>query len=325
MRLSIRAFAAHLGVDARTVNKWEARGSTITLRPDTQALMDTALGRAPDDVKVRFTKTVGNSGQEQGENNCHSITDGELLAAWEAGEADRTVSADLDEFERFTAALANPQRTDDAVVTHLARILAQQRRAEDTLGGRRLLPSVLTQIKVIDGLARDARDPVRTGLLGVASHYNQFAGWMYQDAADTAGALRHYDAAMEAAQIIDDADMVTSVLSLKSHLAWSVGDPARAVGLAQAGQRQPHRVSDAVLALIAQQEARGHALDGAADATERALDRSTALTYTAAEHPEQARPRGCTSRTRNDWPSNAASPMPSWAATSTRCRCWPPR
>ena len=47
MRLSIRAFAAHLGVDARTVNKWEARGSTITLRPDTQALMDTALSRAP--------------------------------------------------------------------------------------------------------------------------------------------------------------------------------------------------------------------------------------------------------------------------------------
>ena len=48
MRLSIRAFAAHLGVDAQTVNKWEARGNTVTLFPDTQALMDTALGRAPE-------------------------------------------------------------------------------------------------------------------------------------------------------------------------------------------------------------------------------------------------------------------------------------
>ena len=38
MRLSIRAFAAHLGIDARTVNKWETRRGTITLRPDTQAL-----------------------------------------------------------------------------------------------------------------------------------------------------------------------------------------------------------------------------------------------------------------------------------------------
>ncbi|MGH3802181.1 MAG: helix-turn-helix domain-containing protein [Pseudonocardiaceae bacterium] len=51
MRLSIRDFAAHLGVGARTVNKWEARGATITLLPETQALMDTALDRAPDDVK----------------------------------------------------------------------------------------------------------------------------------------------------------------------------------------------------------------------------------------------------------------------------------
>lgn len=47
MRLSVRAFAAHLGVDARSVNKWEARGSSITLRPDTQSLMDTALVRRP--------------------------------------------------------------------------------------------------------------------------------------------------------------------------------------------------------------------------------------------------------------------------------------
>jgi transcriptional regulator with XRE-family HTH domain len=64
MRLSIRAFAAHLGVDARTVNKWEARGASITLLPDTQALMDTALGRAPDDVKIRFTQTLDSAGSE---------------------------------------------------------------------------------------------------------------------------------------------------------------------------------------------------------------------------------------------------------------------
>jgi DNA-binding transcriptional regulator YiaG len=58
MRLSIRAFAAHLGIDARTVNKWEARRGTITLRPDTQALMDTALERAPEEVKTRFADSA---------------------------------------------------------------------------------------------------------------------------------------------------------------------------------------------------------------------------------------------------------------------------
>jgi transcriptional regulator with XRE-family HTH domain len=65
MRLSIRAFAAHLGIDARTVNKWEARHATITLRPHTQELMDTALQRAPEEVKIRFIQTVSSIRQEQ--------------------------------------------------------------------------------------------------------------------------------------------------------------------------------------------------------------------------------------------------------------------
>jgi hypothetical protein len=70
----------------------------------------------------------------------------------------------------------------------------------------------------------DARGPVCRELLSVGSHYCQFAGWLGQDT-------------MDAAQEAGDADMVTSVLSLKSHLAWSRGDAATAVGLAQAGQR----------------------------------------------------------------------------------------
>ncbi len=149
---------------------------------------------------------------------------------------------------------------------------------------------MLAQLNVIAGLARDARGRVRHALLEVTSHYDQFAAWMRQDCMDTAGATAHYDRAMEAAQEIADADMITSVLTLKSHLAWSFGDAGRAIGLAQAGQRDPRRVSDAVLALVTQQEARGHALDGDAEATERTLDRSAGLTYAAAEHPEDAPP-----------------------------------
>jgi transcriptional regulator with XRE-family HTH domain len=68
MRLSIRAFAVYLGIDARTVNKWEARHTTITLRPHTQALMDTALQRAPEEVKTRFAQIVRSTQQEQHRN-----------------------------------------------------------------------------------------------------------------------------------------------------------------------------------------------------------------------------------------------------------------
>src|SRR2546430_7293323 len=58
MRLSVRAFAARLGVDARTVNKWEARGSSITLLLDTQDLLDSALRLASEEVHARFEQAV---------------------------------------------------------------------------------------------------------------------------------------------------------------------------------------------------------------------------------------------------------------------------
>lgn len=149
---------------------------------------------------------------------------------------------------------------------------------------------MLAQIRVIETLATDTRGPIHRDLVTVLSHYEQFAGWMAQDAMDGPGTRRHYDRAMRAGQEIGDADMVTSVLSLKSHLAWSRGDAATAVQFTQSGQRNLRHVSDAVLALAAQQEARGHALAGDAEATERALDRSAALTYAAAEHPDHAPP-----------------------------------
>ncbi|MFJ9898535.1 helix-turn-helix domain-containing protein [Streptomyces sp. NPDC091280] len=46
LRMSMRAFAEHLGVALRTVAKWESLGAETQPRPDTQAILDTALARA---------------------------------------------------------------------------------------------------------------------------------------------------------------------------------------------------------------------------------------------------------------------------------------
>ncbi len=58
LRLSVRAFAAHLGIAERTVSKWEKAGQDITPWPDNQALLDTCLAHAPDDAQARFTQLV---------------------------------------------------------------------------------------------------------------------------------------------------------------------------------------------------------------------------------------------------------------------------
>ncbi|MQA26032.1 MAG: SUMF1/EgtB/PvdO family nonheme iron enzyme [Micromonosporaceae bacterium] len=54
MRMSIREFAAHLGVSERMISKWEAGGEDIRPRPVNQAALDTCLTRSDPDTKARF-------------------------------------------------------------------------------------------------------------------------------------------------------------------------------------------------------------------------------------------------------------------------------
>jgi transcriptional regulator with XRE-family HTH domain len=62
LRLSVRDFAARLGVPDRTVSKWEHAGESRTPRPYMQAILDTALAHADDDAKARFARAIHPSG-----------------------------------------------------------------------------------------------------------------------------------------------------------------------------------------------------------------------------------------------------------------------
>jgi tetratricopeptide (TPR) repeat protein len=52
--MSVRVFAQDLGVGVRTVSKWEKHGAATVPRPDTQAILDTALERADASAQMRF-------------------------------------------------------------------------------------------------------------------------------------------------------------------------------------------------------------------------------------------------------------------------------
>lgn len=216
-----------------------------------------------------------------------------LIALWDdAQDVEQTPSilgatGNPDLADRIARVIDRPERVDRAVVDHLAALLDQQRRLEDLVGAARVLPTTLTQLGMIDDLSRAARAVVRRDLLSVGAQWRQFAAWQSQDLGRPVDALAHHDLALEAAQEIDDPNMTMTVMSLKSHLAWSQRDPARAVGLAAAGQRQPDGASPGVRGLIAQQEARGWALDGDADRAYRLLDLTEELTAQATEHPEE--------------------------------------
>lgn len=54
LRMSVTAFAEHLGAARRTVAKWSSQGDRVCPRADMQAALDTVLTRAVPDVRERF-------------------------------------------------------------------------------------------------------------------------------------------------------------------------------------------------------------------------------------------------------------------------------
>ena len=53
-RMSVRSYAAHLGVSAATVANWDSRGELARLNTETQQLLDIDLARASADIGERF-------------------------------------------------------------------------------------------------------------------------------------------------------------------------------------------------------------------------------------------------------------------------------
>lgn len=84
LRLSVRAYAEHLGVAVRTVSKWEHLGASVQPRPDTQAILDTALERASPAERLRFQALLAEA----------SPRNGVLLGAAETGNWDQETWAD---------------------------------------------------------------------------------------------------------------------------------------------------------------------------------------------------------------------------------------
>ncbi|WP_229399568.1 DUF5919 domain-containing protein [Micromonospora okii] len=104
LRMSIRDFAAHLGVAERTVSKWEAGQDGVCPRPEMQAALDTALGTATDEVRSCFVlTTIGKDARtppvEAGK------PDFALLARQQAARVRTAVGLNHRDFARLLASL----------------------------------------------------------------------------------------------------------------------------------------------------------------------------------------------------------------------------
>lgn len=96
-RMSIREFAAHLGVSNRVISKWEAGAGRIQPRPVNQAALDTSLGQSSADVHTRFALLVAGSttptattepdghAESTACNQVRHSVDGKIMALVDAG------------------------------------------------------------------------------------------------------------------------------------------------------------------------------------------------------------------------------------------------
>lgn len=57
-RMTVRAFADHLGISSRTVTTWSTGGRSIRPRPEYQALLDESLRRCTDLEREHFHRLL---------------------------------------------------------------------------------------------------------------------------------------------------------------------------------------------------------------------------------------------------------------------------
>ncbi len=184
------------------------------------------------------------------------LSGGALRAVLPAG------ASDLDAAERVSKTLAEPARIDPQVISYFQNLLEQHFTADKMLGPRQLLSPVLAQIDVLDGLRKHARPGTTDAALRLLAQYAEFAGWLHQDAGDTVAAMRWSDRASQWAQAVGDYQMVAYMLVRMSNIALLDNNAGNVIELAAAARKVPGPVSPKLVALAAQQEARGWAMHG---------------------------------------------------------------
>ncbi|MEV5508006.1 helix-turn-helix domain-containing protein [Streptomyces orinoci] len=207
-----------------------------------------------------------------------------------AGLALPQMAPDGDLLARVTSVVKGSTRADAPTLDWLDRLLAEHRRAEDLIGSRPLVDVMREQLRTVMDLHPDAGGPLADRVVRLAAEHAQFLAWMAQDQGEAGAAVAWYDRSHEWALEAGDANMASTTLSMKAHLAWSGGRGTRCIRLAEAARWSAPGVSRGVQGMAAQMAARGYALNGDGNGARRLLDEARELIAAAAGRPEDEPP-----------------------------------
>ncbi|GGL19016.1 hypothetical protein GCM10012284_61970 [Mangrovihabitans endophyticus] len=168
-RMSIRAYAAHLGVAVASVANWERRGTAIRLRHETQEILDRDLAQLSDDLGRRFQsflKTTPSGPPPAPAGKPSPTTAGPESVAWQRARIadldaayDRTPPAVDDRISRGDLAEALPAAAEilvrSAVTVPLHSRIAELVPPVDMEGPRRIGSSDVARIEATTSAFRD--------------------------------------------------------------------------------------------------------------------------------------------------------------------------
>jgi transcriptional regulator with XRE-family HTH domain/tetratricopeptide (TPR) repeat protein len=192
-----------------------------------------------------------------------------------------------DQVNRVARVIDQPTWVDGEVIDYFRRVLAEHYTADKMLGPRSLLRPVLAQIEVLDELRRGARSAHAESLLQVLSQYAETAGWLHQDLGELDMAAHWSRRAAEWAQCAGDAQMTAYMLVRQSNIACLTNDYAAVVQLAAAAGRASAGLEPKLVALAAQQQARGLVMLGEHDEAFALLDKAAEILR---DHSQVTRP-----------------------------------
>lgn len=231
LRMSIREFAARLGVNPRMVSKWEAAAAGITPRPVNQAALDTLWQQADDPAKARFegalSGTIGKGHPPNDLDPSDDVKRQEFLRLAVSATAGAWVAHQF------------PEHDASDLVGAMAGPTASYRRLEGTVPTDRLVPVVDAHHQLAAGIVRDAMPT--PAAYAILAETTGLAAWLAADQGRTGAARTHYATAVTQAERAGHPMLAAYMRASLGHYATETGDPRNGATLLR---RARHALGD---------------------------------------------------------------------------------
>jgi transcriptional regulator with XRE-family HTH domain len=255
MRISIREFAAHLGVNDAAVANWEKRGALAKLRYETQQLLDVDLARLDEAGLARFhlilsrsaaTSTVS-AGYHPGPAHRAASQPAAIIsgAAVDDGPGDRlgqefsradpSHNTDDDEAAgELRERLANAAAVDARAIALLANQADRIREIDRMLGARAAEAQMRGHLEALEVLRTfTILADQREALADLYADAAALAGWQCLDLGRLAASWRYHEAARGAGREGRSRAALAHAMAQQAYVLVELGEITSAVQLAE--------------------------------------------------------------------------------------------